>query len=250
MGDIQRRLVGEQFRSPPAGTGSPRDARPGTGMVARIMLSLFFATAAAIHVLMLSMTLRLRAGTAEWIVRALVLGLIWDNTILALSPVAFDESWYRGANWLRYFAHVILLPPLAFAALVIARRAGIDWAAGNAARWSCLLFVVAAMCFGLVTEVADLTMVRETLYGHDRYVSADASPPIATIVVNLVVLLLAAAIWRKAGWPWLLAAAVFIFLVNGLAVGNDWSILAGNLAEIVFLAGWVATLFRFRLHPG
>ncbi|MGI9238786.1 MAG: hypothetical protein ACR2QZ_15410, partial [Woeseiaceae bacterium] len=114
---------------------------------------------------------------------------------------------------------------------------------------SCLLFVAAAVAFGLVTEVIDLVLVRETLFGHDRYVSADASPPLATIAVNFVVLFLSAAIWRKAAWPWLLAAAVFILLVNGLSVGNDWGILAGNLAEIVFLVGWVATLFHFRVRP-
>ncbi|MGI9235781.1 MAG: hypothetical protein ACR2QZ_00195 [Woeseiaceae bacterium] len=217
-------------------------------MVVRTMLSLFFAPATAIHVLMLLITLRLRAGAAEWIVRIMVLGLIWDNTILAISPIAFEESWYRGASWLRYFVHVVFLPPLAFAALVVARRAGVEWAATNTATWSSLLFVVIAVSFGLVTEVVDLALVRETLFGHDRYVSADASPPLATIAVNLVVLFLSAVIWRRAAWPWLLAAAVFILLVNGLSVGNDWSILAGNLAEIVFLAGWVATLFHFRVR--
>ncbi|MGI9233521.1 MAG: hypothetical protein ACR2RD_07825 [Woeseiaceae bacterium] len=215
-------------------------------MVERTMLSLFFAAATAVHVLMLLITLRLRAGAAEWIVRIMVLGLIWDNTILAISPIAFEESWYRGASWLRYFVHVVFLPPLAFAALVVARRAGVKWAARNAAIWSCLLFVAAAVVFGLVTEIIDLALVRETLFGHDRYVSADASPPLATIAVNLLVLFLSAAIWRKAAWPWLLAASVFILLVNGLSVGNDWSILAGNLAEIVFLAGWVVSLYRFR----
>jgi len=211
-----------------------------------MMLSLFFAAAAAIHTLMLLLTLRLRGDAAEWIVRLLLLGLVWDNSILALSSIAFEAPWYYNASWLRYLVHVLLLPPLAFAALKLVGRAGIEWATTDPARWTVLIFVTVAVCFGFVTEIADLALVRESLLGHDRYVSVDTMPPIATITTNVVVIGLAAVTWRRAGWPWLLIAAVIIFAVNGASAGKEWSILTGNLAEILFLAAWVSSLLKFR----
>ncbi|MGI9225908.1 MAG: hypothetical protein ACR2QX_15595 [Woeseiaceae bacterium] len=207
-----------------------------------MMVSAFFALAATAHVAFLLLTMRIRAGGAEWIVRLLLLGLIADNVILALSALAFEQSWYHGASWLRYIAHVLLLPPLAYAALLLAQRAGIEWATQSPARWACIAFVVVAILFGLGTEIADLQLVQASLFGHDRYVSADAMPPIATILTNVVILVLSAAVWRKVGWPWLFLPALTILLVNGAAAGQDWGIIAGNLAEIVFLAGWVASL--------
>lgn len=211
----------------------------------RVMLSMVFVSAAAVHILILLSTLRLRAGGAEWIVRLLLLGLVADNLILALGGIAFDAPWYYGASWLRYFAHVLLLPPLALAALLLAQRAGLSWSGMPVARWAIGVFVVAAILVGLGTEIVNLELVKETLFGHDRYVSADAMPPIATILTNLVVLVIAGAIWRQAGWTWLFLAALAILLVNGSSAGKEWGIIAGNLAEIVFLVGWVVTLYRF-----
>lgn len=211
-----------------------------------VMLTYLFAVAAAVHILLFLATLRLRAGYAEWIVRLLLLGLVFDNVVLALGTLAFDESWYFGASWFRYLAHVLVLPPLALAALQLAERGGVSWAEGQAAKSGFLLFVVAAVAYGLVFEIASLELVREELFGHQRYVSNDALPPLATIVTNLVVLIVAIALWRSSAWPWLFAAALTILLVNGMSAGKEWGIIAGNVAEVVFLLGWVASLFRFQ----
>lgn len=209
------------------------------------MLALFFVAAGLCHLLLLLLTLRLRSDAVVWIVRALLLGLIADNTILAISNTSMDEGWYFGASWLRYAAHVILLPPLAFAALVLAARSGLGWADTNVARWLCLSFVIVGIWVGMVTEMAGLELVRESLLGHERFVSADAMPPVATIATNLVVLFLSAQVWRRAKWPWLFAAALLILLANGASAGKAWGIISGNLAEVVFLSGWVASLYRF-----
>lgn len=179
----------------------------------------------------------------------MLLGLSYDNTVLALSDVAMDESWYYGASWFRYVAHVLVLPPLVVAALRIGGRAGIQWSNTRAASMIGLVFVVAACAFGFVVEIAGLELVRETLGEHVRYVSADATPPFATIVTNVVVLGLSALLWKETRWPWLFAAALLILLVNGSLAGNPRSIVAGNTAEIVFSLAWVLALMRFKATP-
>ena len=212
------------------------------------MLWTLFFTAAAIHATLLVLSFRFRAGVPEWLVRALLVGLIADNLVLAAGQLYFDESWYQSASWVRYLAHVLLLPPLAFAALTILQRAGVAWAQSGVARASVLFFVVAAIATGFVTEIANLELVRETLFGHDRYASAHAAPPVATIATNLVILGMAVVLWRKAGWPWLFVASLTIFVVNGATATMAWGIVAGNLAEIVFVGGWLATLLHFRVN--
>ena len=209
------------------------------------MLWILFVTAAAIHAAILVATLRLRAGVTEWLMRALLLGMITDNLIVAAGAFAIDETWYYGASWVRYLAHVILLPPMAFAALVLLRRAGSAFAATRVAQLGTIFFVAAAISFGFVTEIAGLELAQETVLGHSRMSSTHGGPPLATIATNLVILGFAIGLWRTAGWPWLFAGALFIFLVNGAAATSDWGIVAGNLAEVVFILGWFASARRF-----
>jgi len=210
------------------------------------MLWILFFAIAAVHSTLLLLSFRLQGGTPEWLLRALLVGLVADNLILSAGHFAIDDAWYFSASWLRFLAHVVLLPPLVYAALVVLQRAGVTWAKTDVARLLCLLFVVGAIAFGFVTELADLELVRETLYGHSRYASAHAAPPIATILTNIVILGMAAALWRVTSWPWLFAAAVTILTINGATATMEWGIVAGNLAEIVFVVGWLATLYRFR----
>ena len=74
-------------------------------------------------------------------------------------------------------------------------------------------------------------------------------PPIATILTNVLLLPIGIAIWRNGAWPWLFAVALLILLVNGATATKDWGIISGNLTEIVFAIGWVATLRRFPVAP-
>ncbi len=217
-------------------------------MITHMMLALMFACVAAVHALLLALTFGLRAETPEWLVRLLLCGLLFDNTVLAISPMAFGEDWYYALSELRYVFHVFVLPPLAVAVVYLANRAGVRWSMGLPDRLFAVLFALGAIAFGYATEIANLELVPETLFGHTRYVSVHAGLPIATIATNLVVLLVAALIWRRAGWPWLLAGAATIFLVNGAAATSDWGIVAGNIAEVAFVVSWVATLYRLRAN--
>ena len=210
-----------------------------------MILSILFATAAVIHAAMLVWTLRLKAGVPERLVQLLLLGLMTDNMILALGPIAWDASWYETLSKFRYVAHVFVLPPLVVAAVGLAARAGVEWGASNLARWTAILFALSAIAFGFSTEIVGLELQPETLYGHTRLVSVHASPPLATIMTNVALLVIAAIIWRRSGWPWAFAGSLMIFVVNGASAGSDWGIVAGNIAEVGFAASWVATLFRF-----
>ena len=208
-------------------------------------MQIFFFLATALLLAMLVASFRLNAGVPEWLWRLLICGLIYDNVVIGLGPAAIGESWYEFASGMRYLTHVIVLPPLVVAALFIARRTGAEWARGRTAFLMAGIFVVAAIDFGIVTEIAGLQLVPETLYGHERLVSAQASLPLATIATHVVILCVGAAIWRRTGWANLFAAALAILLVSGATAGQPWGILASSLIEVVYAYGWLLTLRRF-----
>lgn len=208
-------------------------------------LGIFFAALAVLYVAMFIVCLRGQKTPAVWLVMLLLIGLCYDNCVLALSGQAFAADWYYGASWLRYLLHVFVLPPLVLAALWLSQGAGVAWAQTRVAALIGATFVVAAVTFGLVTEVAGLELVPEVLADHTRYVSAHASPPFATIATNLVLLIVTAALWRRSGWPWLFAATLTIFIANGATAGSEWGLVVGNSAELLFAAAWVLTARRF-----
>ena len=209
-------------------------------------LTLFFAAVSLIHAFVLFITFRLPGGVVVYLVRAVLLALLFDNVILSLSAISFGQNWYLSASWLRYFAHVLVLPPLVVAAQRLTATAGASWASNRIIAHAAIGLSIAGIAIGIATELVDLRLVAETLQGHQRYVSTSGLPPIATIATNLIVLLLAAVIWRHSGWPWLFAGALSIFVINAAMGGSDWGIIAGNLAEVGFIYAWVATLFHFR----
>ncbi|MDJ0700362.1 MAG: hypothetical protein QNJ07_10925 [Woeseiaceae bacterium] len=208
-------------------------------------MQIFFLLAAALHLAMLVVSFRLKAGVPEWLWRLLICGFIYDNVIVGLGPAAIGGSWYEFASGMRYLTHVIVLPPLVVAALFIARRTGAEWAHGRTAFLMAGVFVVAAIDVGIVTEIAGLQLVPETLYGHERLVSAQASLPLATIATHVVILGIGVAIWRRTGWTTLFAAALAILLVNGATATQPWGVLVSNLVEVGYAYGWLLTLRRF-----
>ncbi len=208
-------------------------------------LAMLFAVAAIAHAAMLAWSRRFAGSAVVWLMRLLLAGLMLDNTILAISPLAFEENWYADLSRLRYFAHVLVLPPLIIVARLLAVRAGVHRAASSAAVLVTGVLAAAAITYGVVTELADLQLVPESLFGHNRYVSAHAGLPLATIFTNVVLLVFAFAIGRTSGWWIAFAGTAIIFLVNGALGGSDWGIVGGNIAEIFFAASWVLALRRF-----
>ena len=209
------------------------------------MLELLFATAAVIHLGLLYATFRLQGDLAVWLVRLLLCGLIYDNVMLALGTFAIDDAWYVPATVARYTAHALVLPMLIVAGVYIARAAGAGFASKAYALPLAWILAVAGMVYGVATESFNQQFVEEVLYGHSRLVSVHGAPPLATIVTNLLLLGIAAAIWRSSGWKWLFLGCLQIFLINAATATQHWSIISGNLAEIVFAVSWVASLFHF-----
>lgn len=189
-----------------------------------------------------------RAASARlWLLRLMLFGMIYDNLVQGAGQWFMDSATWESINAGRYFLHVVTLPWLTLLALSLLREADVA-AASNRVLWSVLgAIVLLALGWGLYHDVAALELEPVTRYGVFKYVSVSKLPPLGTIVTNLVVLVLAALLWRAARWPWLFAGALFIFLLNGATGSQPWGFLVGNFAELVFVGALLATEYRFRL---
>ena len=206
---------------------------------------LLFLALALTYLVFLVRLLRKPKGLAEMLVAAVLAGLCYDNVVLALGNVGGETPWYKALTVMRYAVHATVLPPLVVAGVSLARRAGLRWALYHRMIPAAALVASAGVVFGLTVDVIGIELVGKTLFEHSRLVSADTSPPFATITTNVVLLGIGASLWWRAHWPWLFAGSLAIFIINGATAGQPWSILAGNLAELVFAVSWLKSLDRF-----
>ena len=185
----------------------------------------------------------------QWFLRIMLLGTLYDNVVVAMAPAWLGSAGYEVANIPRFFIHAAVIPFLALFALSVMGSAGVKLAFNRLFRAFGCLFVLAALCFGLWHEVWLLELAPKTDLGFTRLSSAATLPPLATIFSNLLVLPMAALVWRQSGWSWFFLGALFIFLVNGAGASQPWGFLAGNGAECLFLLCLLATERRFAQFP-
>jgi hypothetical protein len=216
------------------------------------MLNLLLLSYALVHLFLLLWTFSWQ-GPTSWrlnFLRAMLFGMFYDNLITALGNTFIAAPWYEAANLPRFFIHSAVLPLLVLFALSVMQQARVKVADNTLLRLGCGVFVVGAIAFGLYHEVYLLELTLKPAVGIEKMGSASGQPPWATIATNILVLPMAAAIWRVSGWPWFFLSALFIFLVNGATGGQTWGFLAGNVAEIVFILGLLATQRHFGLKKG
>ena len=180
-----------------------------------------------------------------WLLRMMLLGMCYDNVVQGLGNWFIDASWYAAANVPRFVLHSAVLPFLTLFGLSIMRGAGVKMAASVFMVGFCWLFTAAALVWGLYHEVFMLELGPKSAMGVMKLGSLSGLPPIATIVTNILVLPMAAAVWKVSGWKWFFLGALFIFLLNGATGAQPWGFLVGNFAEVVFVLCLLATHRRF-----
>lgn len=175
------------------------------------------------------------ASARLWILRLLLVGMIWDNLMLALGNIGVGSAWYAAASHWRFVLHAVLLPLLIPFAGAVMRTVGVAIAQRPWLPVFCWLCAGAACGYGLGHDVWGLQLAAEQVFGHARLTSVAAAPPWGTIAVNVLLLFMGWLVWRRAGWPLLLLGALFILLLNGALGAQPWGYVAGNGAEVAFI---------------
>ncbi len=211
------------------------------------MPNYILATYAVVVVVMFLWSFRWGDNTSPrlWFLRLLMFGMWYDNCMQSLGNWAVDFDWYLPLSYPRWALHVMVLPFMWMFAVSTMRLAGIRFAENRLFISSVWVIIAVSIAYGVWVDVITQQLELISPLGVTKYTSAHSGLPYPTIIANIAVMIMGIAVWRASGWPWLFLGAIFIFLLNGGAAGQEWSFLSGNLAEVVFAFALLQTEKHF-----
>lgn len=212
-------------------------------------LTIVFAVYLLIHLSLMVFSFRIPSQSWRiWLLRAMLFGMLYDNSMLLLSSIFGTPDWLKTLNYPRWVLHAGVLPFLTLFTLSLLREANVAVAK---TRWLAGIFVtITAVCWlvGMWLEVVQLEIgvksfvdSTSTFASMDRFSSISSLPPVATIFTNIFMLPWAFVIWRATGWKWMFLGALAIFIINGSTGALPCGFLAGNLGEIIFIYALLCT---------
>ena len=170
------------------------------------------------------------------IAAAVLIGLMFDNVVLALGSPLGRGQLLRALSIPRYWIHAIGTPLLILLVLEIGSRCGLSWTQRR--RWAWTLFAFVGIGFGLGHDGFGQKLKYSTSGGVARYANeAVKGPPVSSIAVIIIMIAVSVMIWQR-GYSSMMAVCSLVMLV-GAAVGASFPLL-GNLAECFFVIALLA----------
>ncbi len=187
-----------------------------------------------------------RASTA--LLLLVTFGVFYDNLILTVGNRLGEGDLLWALSVPRFVLHQLALPWIIYAGYDQARQAGQRWAQPPALRWGAGALSALVMTAGIATRLVGLHLEPEVMDGVLRYVAIGVSgPPIVSIVSIGLVGIGGLGFWRHNRWPWIILAAVAVFIGESLPE-ESLRRAVGSALEVVFLA--VLFVTQQRLDEG
>ena len=217
------------------------------------MSSLLYSLYALIYLVLLVWAVRLLARTRRpgtGFIALVIFGLLYDNLILSLGNWTGAGDFLHRLSYWRFVFHQLFLPWIMVAAYQQAALAGHPWAGRSWLRIGVWVAALAIMGIGLATRVYGLRLEPIVMDGVTRYVAVGLSgPPVVSIVSILFAGVMGFLLWRQLNWPWTLAAAILVFIVEGAPV-EALRRLAGSGVEVLFMVALLKIEARLAVMGG
>lgn len=160
--------------------------------------------------------------------------MIYENGILAAGVFIGHGTLLETLSWLRFIGYAVVPPLLVITGLSMAQRVGVTWASRREVQIGAWAITFTLAAFALFVEVYGRALEPRILNGVVRYMwVAKGIPPVAVILMNLVLIVLGAAIWRKTHNAALFLTAALLFMGDGAAAGKY---VIGSGIEMIFMA--------------
>lgn len=171
-----------------------------------------------------------------------LLGLIYDNGIIAIGKFIGESTLLETLNLLRFWSHAFFTPLLVLFCWGALNQAGIKWAKRKFVFYGFLLYTAVLIAIELALETWSLDIIPEQQYGVLRYVSAETAsgPPIMVLLVTIVLIFTGVVLWKKIGWKWMLIGAVVMGIGSAVPIPVESSA-ATNAFELFLLSTLVWT---------
>jgi hypothetical protein len=178
-----------------------------------------------------------------------LLAVSYDNLVIVLGRTLGEGPLLIALSWMRFMLHVLVLPPLLVAMLLLARGAGVRWVRHRIALIGTLILAAATFALGLRGEVLLLDLAPSyrndiLLYSHAH----PSGPPAGAIMTLLGAIIYGGALALRARWPWIALAALYTLSV--IVVPDPWLANAlVNTGELLLLAALLRATYHFAAAP-
>ncbi len=227
------------------------------------MYTALFWIQTALHVLLVIWLVRIYRQTGLLAAAVLIIpqaGLVWDNGVVAAGALVGIGDTLKALSWPRFWVHWVFGTWLIIACGSALRLAGVRWAQTRAGMLVFCLLTVALMAYDLphffrdeLYPVCEKGLVRySTFVAPDRLcfegqaLTPRGSPPFASILTCLIVIVTGAVLLVRRRFVWMLLGGV-VMLVSASPAGMKFKL--DNLGEVFITGGviWaLATLTRGR----
>jgi hypothetical protein len=187
--------------------------------------------------------LKVKRDVYLYLLLLIILGLFYDNFISSIGFLIGEGPFLKFLNFIRYIIHAFFTPLICLITFKIAAAFKVKIAQGKKAEAFVCAFILALMVLGFTKEVATAEIIPTTRWGMHNYIHAHPSIPIAAILVNLFVIIVAVVIWKVAGWPGLFITSILMFVLAAVPSKRLPPIL-GNAGEVIFIYGFIMAAKR------
>lgn len=173
-----------------------------------------------------------------------ILGLIYDNGLLAVGRFIGEGSMLEVLNYLRYWFHALLTPLLALFSWDALQRANVRWSGKKSVAFFAWGFTVLLMAIEFWFGVYGLELVPEWQYGVLSYTRAVPSggPPVMVLLLSAALLFVSIIIWIKEKWPWLFIGTLLMIIGSSISFPIESEAIT-NAFELILITSLFATKF-------
>lgn len=172
-------------------------------------------------------------------------GLAYDTLIILIGRFIGAGDLLKTLNAGRYLVHGLATPAMIIVGFGILRNAGVKWAQSRTTHIVVCVVTTLLIALGVYEDVLALDLQTKTVLDTLRYTNEGGmkGPPIPAMLTIIFLIVAGISLWRKTGWWWLAAGAIFMFIAAGAGMGDMFYI--GNLGEVVLGIGNVLTARKF-----
>lgn len=177
-------------------------------------------------------------NTLSNVLLLVIVGLVYDNAVLALARFIGEGNLLEGLSYLRFYMHAFFTPLLVLFALSTLKRAEVQWVLKKVVAVVFYLITLSLIIYELFVEVSGLSLSTNWEYGVLSYSNAEASSdvPLMVLIVSIILIISSLFVWRKQKWIWFFIATVIMLIGNAFPISLP-SAAVTNAFEIILIVG-------------
>lgn len=179
--------------------------------------------------------------TLSNIILLVLIGLIYDNFIIAIGKYVSVGTLLENLSYPRYWLHALFTPTLILFVWSICVEKKLTWAKNFFIKAFAWLLTLGLIVYELLTSIKGLEL--ETKWEHGLLTYADSNHSmngVMVIIITTVLLAIGFIFWKKLHFPWLFVGTVLMIIGSGLAiVFKGFPVM--NISEFIFMYSLVLT---------